>query len=1096
MKKHTAKAYVDKIIGRTPIKCTPKIYKSYHFKKFFNEYSGQDFSKYLKLFFSEEEIGKEFSRTKGEISDAVKRNFSLILDKRKLLEIYNVSFDYNRINLNNFIDIRHQFEYQFVLGDFRACQKSLDNCFDQFGWSFWYIKNQMSLFGIEGETEKLNNFFQSIKDSVGKGTLCFYFSSMAFWLSEHENSSSIYQKMIEKDVNELNSSGNEITASIIEFMYKPSIYNTPESISNAIYTFDLFPLIDQYEYVTRWAYEIISKSKNKKDITLAKNFISNLDLNDYSIERCKKASENNLVENHCQLGNELLLNYTNGNYKFVIDIFNNSIDKLLSPEIYTLIFAKSYLYSNTDFDIKDQIPLKKIVHQFIELYKLENSPSSTLNTLDDMRYRILNQKWFSSIDDNINKIIPNQNIGHEDELKIITYINNFCVNPIHTKSSDKLNSCLDYRVMKSQAKLMLNEYLDFDKKIIDDLMASDLIECDKIELIANLYKKFIGLNELIEFCSNRLLHRHFEYIHLPLWEIKKILEEQPELCSIHSMICLYYYYEYNNDNDYIINESFEDLLFDLGYERPSEYLMTLDTLNIYETFFFYKICNVDLMDFLGVFSSSLDLKMERVKILEYLIKHTHIEEDDVKQELDTVFRKAIVEVGSAQISSGKIYIDTDNIKDKLTELVSSLIIKYRNVNDSSDDKFISIEDFSNNNILDNKDIESRALASGDRNKLAYRILDDIMYNYLFDRDFGLDKNLSTEIRHGFFPNLMRSRVEDKYLITETDSKGKLKDNDYWIDYYGNLASRNVSNINKALLKFGKKFNKIISQANEKMKVSYNSSSSDKIFKYFITSVEIEHTKFIINKGVSAEELLDELIDNLDLKTEYFISDIKEYLNTEFRHSLDRIFNELDQEIRSVQSAFKFNHLLNTINEVRNSIKEDINTVTDWFNYSNQDSLMECDIKEAINVAVSIFNEIKGKLLNISVRTYGFYKIHSEHMRAFVTSIINLLDNAYKYGNNNKVFIEAISINDKFTISIKNSTSKERIRIINDNEEINKFYLMKESGNKENMLLEGNTGIIKSHYLLQCVDPNYDLNVKLINDQFIVDINYVQKHTNC
>ncbi|MFK5173528.1 hypothetical protein ACI3QN_13525, partial [Propionibacterium freudenreichii] len=72
---------------------------------------------------------------------------------------------------------------------------------------------------------------------------------------------------------------------------------------------------------------------------------------------------------------------------------------------------------------------------------------------------------------------------------------------------------------------------------------------------------------------------------------------------------------------------------------------------------------------------------------------------------------------------------------------------------------------------------------GDKNIIVGRIINTLLVEYFNNKEVGLDINLSSEIRHGFFGNLICSSPQSKHLITELDENGNYKSNDYCLKYY-------------------------------------------------------------------------------------------------------------------------------------------------------------------------------------------------------------------------------------------------------------------------------------------------------------------------
>ncbi|EKT6219050.1 hypothetical protein QET85_004848, partial [Escherichia coli] len=109
--------------------------------------------------------------------------------------------------------------------------------------------------------------------------------------------------------------------------------------------------------------------------------------------------------------------------------------------------------------------------------------------------------------------------------------------------------------------------------------------------------------------------------------------------------------------------------------------------------------------------------------------------------------------------------------------IESLLHKYKNSLE---------EDQVNDNVQ--YEIESMAILKGSKNEILTRMMNILLVEYFNNKEVGLDKNLSSEIRHGFFGNLICSGPQNRHLLTELDGSGKYKSNQYWLEYYKMISS--------------------------------------------------------------------------------------------------------------------------------------------------------------------------------------------------------------------------------------------------------------------------------------------------------------------
>src|SRR5690606_25640149 len=104
-------------------------------------------------------------------------------------------------------------------------------------------------------------------------------------------------------------------------------------------------------------------------------------------------------------------------------------------------------------------------------------------------------------------------------------------------------------------------------------------------------------------------------------------------------------------------------------------------------------------------------------------------------------------------------------------------------------------------------------------------------SFLFDENFGLDKNLSTEIRHGFFSNYMRSILQERSLITEIGDDDQYASNEYWKTQYLIVCDDILEAVDIKLKEFSSGFNGLIYRVEEWMHIRILVEQTNRVFFY-------------------------------------------------------------------------------------------------------------------------------------------------------------------------------------------------------------------------------------------------------------------------
>lgn len=540
--------------------------------------------------------------------------------------------------------------------------------------------------------------------------------------------------------------------------------------------------------------------------------------------------------------------------------------------------------------------------------------------------------------------------------------------------------------------------------------------------------------------------------------------------------------------DYVLNESFEEFLLANDAEKPSDLFDSVETLDAEYLLFFRDICIPDIMDFLSCFRNTNDLRAERIRVLDFLLEKGALSSDVRMREVEDIVGRVIVDAGASDFNGPKIYVDDASIKKKYFGEVSSLLIYFKQTLETSDDRFTIIGDEYNSAGL----IEG--YLSGNKNSTVLKIFGLLSDAFKYDEKFGLDKNLSAEIRHGFFSNLMRARLEERKLITETDDGGNYQRNVYWREANRLVSDDLWDRIEEDLKRFNKAFNKLVSDAEEWMKIQNNSEEGARLFIFRLTKIEFDRIKTEVAGG-TAETVSDEILKLMWDKTDNSLSLIRDSLNVDFRNKVDRLFDNLEQDIRITKRGLALIELISAIGAARNEIKEDITTVAEWFNRTRNEQIKAGSLSNVLEIAISSFERMKGGAFAIQ-KNVPFdlpnIEISATAVKPFVIAIINLLDNCYRHsglGHATRVEISGSNTTCGASIMIRNDLSDDKVESMSPEflAGIEAKILNAESGNL--IMSEGGSGLVKAYNAIAPFGSSSSVTVSLDEGQFFAEIRY-------
>ncbi|VTP65610.1 Uncharacterised protein [Leclercia adecarboxylata] len=499
-----------------------------------------------------------------------------------------------------------------------------------------------------------------------------------------------------------------------------------------------------------------------------------------------------------------------------------------------------------------------------------------------------------------------------------------------------------------------------------------------------------------------------------------------------------------------------------------------------QVIFLYDIAKTDVMDYLGCFDDENDLKIERIKILNKLVSLGYLKQSDIDKECKYIVDEILINSEAARFNNAKIFVDTKHIYGKRKQEIEALITKYH------DDSGIEVVD------SDIKyQIEDVTVLKGDKNIIVGRIINTLLVEYFNNKEVGLDINLSSEIRHGFFGNLICSSPQSKHLITELDENGNYKSNDYWLEYYNMINDNILSDIDALLVKFSADFNKLIDVAENWMKTSLNGDEPDRVFFFDISLEEFACIKNMLDEKQIVEDIAASIFELFNDKLAKCLYIMKLKLNEIFSAKIDDLYSELIESINQAKRGTSMSDLLDEIKLSNTEVNEHVRTVCEWFSLKKSTQLENIELEKLVQLAIKCFQQINNCEINVKINKVDKYYIPGSHLYVLVLCLINFLNNSYKFSKDNLVVTINISgdENDKFRISISNQMSERAISLLH-NGHFEQIRLKLTNMNDSDLLLNnGGSGLYKCLHALKNVSKSYNITPSYDDDVFEVEITY-------
>lgn len=1077
-----------------------------HARKFLFHYKGNDFEERLSKFLAEQSFRSTFNAY-GKTVEALGSKIRLPdnLPFQRTLSIYRVIFKDQAYSLATFKMHSQQFERSFLLGDYSLADEQLEKIRDDLGESLWYIRQKILIMVYRQRLDDLAEFCEQMKRRQ-QNKLISYMIERLYVFSQKTQAAKHLQNLLVSDVKELREAGCRPFADFLAFTFAPDPLFQRTDYRFCLPCFSLLSLVDQYAAMVDLLPRILTEEgefeASNEEKKAAAEFLSDVDdavsqrvLESYP--NLEKASSSSTLEY------SLLKAYDQGHYASVFEMFTSRASELDNPIAFVNIVAKCLSYEPATNQLLPG-PLGELATQLSSLYSLSESLTSVYDEIQATAIRCRGLIRQIDIQLMVYKAIPFR--FYEKDLKYAARLalrEGVSVSPLVHRMANSVNlidrhhmaddhdySLIDYRAQKREiARLAVvgapnHQILDELRKLAEITpLQKDYIEFQSEYLVSRNEAQL-----LISLAAETMAREPNSFICFPIESLIREIETE-RLATIEAVIVCYFYSRFlSPKKDYVFHEAFEDFILSCDVEKPTELFNKQLLSESYYKLFFEKICTTDVMDFLSCFRSSNDLRAERVAILDHLRETGYSDAAEQSRELTDLLGQIIIEASTTEINSNKIFVDTNAIRASALEEVDSLLSIYKISDEAKGEKFVRAPSISD---------EEKKVVAGDRNTVLLKIISLIRKKFLTDDKHGLDKNLSAEIRHGFFENLMRSRLEKAHLLTEKGEHGYLT-NTFWRDKNVFLQKRVLNEIDEHLKWFTASFNGLIDAAEHWMQIS-TQTSGDKLsgpaFEFSLNVGEFEDVKNFVNASTNASAVIDFITDILWGRTETCLKIMRERLNNVFGLKVDDLFEELLNRITHSKGNAAALELTNAIVQVRSEIREDIATVVSWFKRNVNPYFTEHSLKALLDIAVTCFRTVKTFTNHIEVNLpieFIRQKIPGSGLKPFVIAVMNLLDNCFKrsgFGAETFVRIDGTVHAKSLKICLSNPLSEARAKVLTSDVISDIRARMSSPESMNLMRIEGGSGIGKAFNHFRIASSRLSLSVDNRNGRFCADISY-------
>ncbi|QDW25251.1 hypothetical protein FFJ24_010695 [Pedobacter sp. KBS0701] len=909
--------------------------------------------------------------------------------------------------LQNFIIYSENFSKEFISGKFTEASTTLEKIENEYGCSIWLIKNKMALIQFSQGLQAQKAYADLIKNNIEHTGIIAY---LTYWISlrnEDSVTASRYEQQFEQNFRQWGEKTKNDLGIYIRFHLLADESGSPQEAIDLPRIDQSRSLIDFYEsfiYLCRSC--AVSNSELKSSILFIikalqekmkdqrLDFLSALIANEY-----KDTCESDIAFEVYDL-------YIQGNIEKANALAKEGIE--LTPGdpylIFLLAFTDALLSDSKLHELgiadvpepnQDTLhpgsisPGAMIQKALFDLFTKGLGNQATQNTIEKSFDNFASFPWagvfpmaafFVAPD----KISQSLTLGHQ-----IKYGH---AHPLLIKvaqNSELLSSSLEgFLSSKKDIGLRFASYpdsLDNTKVIAEEIYLKKgtdsylLGETDSaityaeyltvsqyshfrrlgMQMMSNSLLKAGRISEVCCYISKKYVLDDSIADLFPLAELAKILDPKlkewkmvNDKISLSIVIDMILKYSADTEESYRAF-AYEDFLLLNGHERPSQLEYDGSSEMIY---YLRYICIQSIMDISTEFDTPEDVEKERLAVLRKLLVIDIDNSEEYELEIKKIVRKQVIRQKMLEMEQNKIYVDLEKFRNWANKEIRENFLRYQVYlknglgldaqKQSHEAKAKAYDD-------DPTALLTMAVPINEPFSLLRSILIEILEGYSSSSEFGLDRYLSTRLRHGAIENQLRKFMSKNHLITKKESKnGVYKKNFHWLEKLG-ADLYNSRDLDPIFRKFSEKYDKLIETIIYEWIVINKGNNDKALFMPPLRDGEVALIQSKLSPNTSFTQFMDIVISYMEERLTGALFLVRDKLNNDAKPEVIKMLNNLQNQ---VARGGVISDLDNAIHTCRTQVQPVFERISDWFTPASSFENTEFPLEDAISVAEAIVQD--------------------------------------------------------------------------------------------------------------------------------------------
>jgi hypothetical protein len=407
-------------------------------------------------------------------------------------------------------------------------------------------------------------------------------------------------------------------------------------------------------------------------------------------------------------------------------------------------------------------------------------------------------------------------------------------------------------------------------------------------------------------------------------------------------------------------DAFKDFLVAQGVDHASDLAQRIDSFPVDQIVHFLKfVCVPDVLDQSLALSSTRAVEDERAKILVLLSdltsKQGRSPPPELLEELRTIKTRQVVRETTLRLDQSKVYVNVEGIRKAAESGVKESWHRYRLITaqQGAISGYEDIQKALEAKLGEKITVVSLTLPATERNKLFARIVLELRDMFAASKEFGLDANLSTNIRHGFVMREIRGPLVARHLVTnKVTEAGSYHENEYWLSRVAPYDEGCRSSVSVALNQFSQSIDGEIERLKRTLLRMRSEQAPEGLFDFSVSALELQILQKRLDQADSFDAFFDGVIDFLWAVTNDGLERVREVLATDTLKNLNAAITKLQTMLAEAISGDALSSMMTATNLARTELAAALERVASWFTLSTNTEFQDYAIQIAYEAGLA------------------------------------------------------------------------------------------------------------------------------------------------